>query len=286
MRAVAIICGAMLTLVMGGCSATRLGYNNAPGLMFYWLDSYYDFDSKQSVAMKESLKTLQDWHRKEELPRIGEVLKNLQPAARQDVTPEQVCTLYDYLLLRVQAPLERLAPALATMATTLSPAQMTHIAKEFDKRNQQWREEWLDAPPAQRSERRVKQIVERAETFYGKLSDAQRAQIKVQLDAAGYDPALQYTEILRRQQDSLQTLGRVRSGQLTEPQAAAEMQAMLTRSIVSPDPATRQYAEKIVRQSCVAVAAIHNSSNPGQREKLLQALRSYEADATALMQQR
>jgi hypothetical protein len=276
----------MLALVLGGCSATRLGYNNAPGLMFYWLDSYYDFDSKQSVAMKESLQALQDWHRKEELPRIAQVLKDLQPAARQDVTADQVCKLYDYLLLRVQAPVDRLAPALGAMAATLSPAQMTHIANEFDKRNRQWREEWLDAPPAQRSERRVKQILGRAESFYGNLSDTQRAQIKAQLDAAGYDPALQYTEILRRQQDSLQTLGRIRTGQLSEAQAAVEMQAMLARGIVSPDPAIRRYAEKIARQSCIAVASLHNGSSAAQREKLQQVLQGYEADATALMQQR
>jgi hypothetical protein len=128
--------------------------------------------------------------------------------------------------------------------------------------------------------------VERAESFYGSLNDAQRAQIKAQLDAAGYDPALQYTEILRRQQDSLQTLGRVRSGQFTEAQAAEEVQAMLNRGMVSPDPVARRYVEKVTRQSCIAAATLHNSSGAAQREKLLQMLQNYEADATALIQQR
>jgi Family of unknown function (DUF6279) len=283
MRWTAIIGATSLALALAGCSAARIGYNNAPTLVYYWLDGYLDFDGPQSLALRESLQSLQDWHRKEEVPLIAELLTNLQPSATQNVTPEEVCKLYSYVRDRATAPLERLAPALARVGSSLTAAQLTHLAAQYDKRNTSWREEWLDATPLERTERRLKQVVERAEGFYGNLTDAQRKLLKAQMDAAGFDPVVQYGETVRRQQDSLRTLALIRNGAMSQTQALTEIQNLLARSVTSPDPAYRRYQAQTSQQSCAAVAALHNSSNSAQREKMLEALKSYTADARALM---
>ncbi len=283
MRWFNIIGVTVLSLTLGGCSVARLGYNNAPGLLYYWLDTYFDFDGAQTLAIREKLQALQDWHRKEELPQIADLLKNMQPFASQGVTPEQVCRLYGFVLERAQAPLNYLSPAIASLASTLSQAQITHIQAEFDKRNKQWREEWLDVKPSKQLERRQKQIKEQAEMFYGRLSDAQTAQIKSLLETAGYDPQRQYTETLRRQQDSISVLNLIRTSGLPPAQATTEIQNLFARSFASPDPEYHHYAERARQLSCNTVAQLHNTASTEQREKMLKTLMGYEADARALM---
>ncbi len=274
----------LLALALAGCSANRIVYNQAPTVMYYWLDAYFDFDGPQSFAFKASLKELQAWHRKEELPQLAEVLKNLQPVAGQEVSAAQVCSMWGFMQQRFQAPVNHLAPALAQLALSLKATQIEHIAAEFKKRNQNWREEWLDLSPDQRLKRRSQQIVERSEQFYGKLDDTQREKIRIQLASSGYDPEMLQKEMLRRQQDSLQTLSRARNGQLAPAEAQAEFLALFARAAVSPDTASRQYHEAITQSGCAAVAAVHNSSSPEQRARLIKTLQDYETDARALMQ--
>jgi hypothetical protein len=282
MRWTSIIGASLLALVLSGCSALRTGYNNAPTLTYYWLDGYLDLDSRQSTVLREGLKSLHEWHRKEELPLIAQTLSGLQSAAANAISTNEVCRVYDGLRERATAPMERLAPLMAKLATTMSPAQLAHLATQYEKRNAEWREEWLDPSPAQRNERRSKQLQERAEGFYGDLSDAQRGWIQSQIESGGFDPAVQHRETQRRQQDSLRTLALLRSGTLSEAQALAEMQALIGRSLLSPDASYRRYREQIREATCAAIAGLHNSSTPLQREKMAQTLNAYASDARAL----
>lgn len=283
-RWICIISAAFLSLALSGCSANRMAYTHAPTLLYYWLDSYFDFDGPQSFAFKQGLQELQAWHRKQELPQLAELLKNLQPAATREISSEQVCSLWDFLQQRLQAPAAQLAPALAQLAASLKPAQMQHIEAEFRKRNQKWREEWLERSPAEQLERRNQQIVERSEQFYGRLEQSQREMIRTQMAASGYDPDMLQKEMLRRQQDSLQTLARVRNGQLAPAAAQVELSGLFARAAASPDAALRQYHDAMTQSGCAAVAAVHNSSTPAQKAHLVKTLQTYEADARALMQ--
>ena len=274
----------MSALLLSACSANRLGYQHAPTLIYYWLDSYFDFDGPQGVAVKDSLRELQSWHRREELPLLADLLKNLQAPALQDVSADQICTLWAYVQERLQAPLNPLAPTLATTAASLKPAQLQHIEAEFARRNKKWREEWLDPSATERATNRSRQIIDRTEQFYGRLDDSQRELIRQQVLASGYDPELQQREMLRRQQDSLQTLARLRSGTFSSEKARMEIQDLFARALASPEPAVRQYTASMTRSLCAGVAAVHNSSSAAQRAKLVKTLQTYEADARALMQ--
>jgi hypothetical protein len=279
------IIGAMfLALALAACSTNRLAFNHAPTLVYYWLDSYFDFDGPQSLAFKDNLVKLQAWHRQQELPQLAELLKNLQPVATQDISAEQACTLWDYLQQRLQAPVTQLTPALAQLAASLKPEQMEHIATEFKKRNQKWRAEWLELTPTERVARRAQQIVERSEQFYGRLEDGQRELIRSQVLASGYDPEMAHKEMLRRQLDSLQTLARLHDPAMAADAAQAELRALFARAAQSPDPQSRQYSEGVTRSGCAAVAAVHNGSSAAQRARLVKTLQGYEADARALMQ--
>ena len=273
----------MLLLALTGCGTTRLAYNNAPSLSFWWLDTYFDFDSEQALRMRADLQTAHVWHRKDELPLVAAELANLKARALQNATPEQTCKLAADVQARVSAPLERLVPTIAAIAPSLSDAQLLHLEREFEKRNRSWREDYLDGTPQERIDHRLKQAAERTESFYGRLRPEQISWLRGQIVASDYDANVQYREILRRQQDALLTLRQVRASKSTPVQAQAALMALLERSFASPDASYRQYMARILQQGCSVMTELHNGMSPPQRAKLLDTLQSYDDDLRALM---
>ena len=281
-RAATIIGALLLAVLLVGCSAVRLGYNTAPTLAYWWLDSYFDFDGEQSLRIRADLQAVQDWHRKEELPLLINTLKELQGMASRPITPAEVCGTVASLQTRLQVTLDRFAPAIATLAPTLQSTQIEHVAGEFTKRDKKWREEWLEGTVAERSERRVKQIVDRAETLYGSLDAAQMAIVQAQVQTSSFDGPRNHREMQRRHKDAFQVLNNLRAGKASPEQALADIRGLLDRTLKAPDPAYRQYIDRLTQESCTATAAVHNSSSSRQRAHLQQMLQDYEGDALAL----
>jgi hypothetical protein len=281
------IIGALLAaLALGGCSAVRLGYNNSPTLVYWWLDSYFDFDDAQSLRVRNDLQALQDWHRTTEVPQLAQKLKELQSMAPKQVSSEQVCAIVSGLQTRVQVTLERVTPTISALSPGLQNAQLEHMSQEFDRRNRKWQDDWIAGTAAARSERRVKKMVERAESFYGTLENAQVAVVRAHIANSSFDGPRQFQEMQRRQKDALQVLRKIRSGEISSNQASVQVQGLLERTFKAPDPAYRRYMEQITNESCAAMAALHNASTPEQRTRLVQALQGYESDARALAAQR
>jgi hypothetical protein len=283
---------AIIGLLLGvglfaGCSATRLAYNNAPDLVYWWSDGFFDWNQPQSTLLRNDLDKLQQWHRRQELPGYATTLNALQAAVLKEIQADQVCALTDYLQQRLQAALDRALPTAAALAPSLSAAQLTHLSNALDKRSREWRDEWLDDPPDEREDRRLKKMVARAEQSYGRITTTQRAQLRAQLRASAFDPSLQLQEADRRQQDALQTLRQITDNHATgvgnPTQTKAALQALLSRTLESPDLTFQQYARQVRRQACIAIADFHNRASPEQRRHLQQALQDYEADARALL---
>jgi len=61
---------------------------------------------------------------------------------------------------------------------------------------------------------------------------------------------------------------------------------LLDRTLKAPAADYRRYMEQLTNESCAAMAALHNSSTPQQRTRLLDTLKGYEGDARALADQR
>lgn len=286
-RRMSIISLLGVAVVMGGCSAVRVGYNNAPTVTYWWLDRYFDFDAAQSVRVRADLKALHDWHRVQELPRAAELLRKLRQDTPQDTSPELLCGLYGEVKLRGVVALQRMVPTLAALVPTLQDAQIAHIAQHFDKRNQLWREEWLDGTPAQRAERRAKRMLSRAETFYGSLTPEQVALVPALLGVSGTDAEVLFQERLQRQKDALQTLRTLRDNDTTtQTQREAQLHALLERAVHPTDPLVRQVWARWAGQGCAVAAALHNSSSPAQRQRLVDTLQRYESDVLVLIAQR
>lgn len=275
------IIGALLLVLLAGCSAVRTGYNSAPTLLYWWLDGYVDFSEAQAGAVRADLAALHAWHRREELPAYADLLNRLQQLAGGSVSPELACSFVAQVRQHMQRLNERSADSMARLVPTLQPAQLQRLAQQFEKNNQKWRGEWLDGTPAELLERRLERTVERYEDFYGRLSEAQKTLLRQRLASSGFDARTAWAERLRRQQDMLRIFQEHR-GSDRPAHVKAEVLALLQRNLDSPDPGYRAQFERMLSEGCQTLALLHNSSSAAQRQHLIEKLRGYEADFRAL----
>ena len=273
----------VVSLSLGACSAVKLGYNQLPDLGYWWLDSYFDFNETQTLRLRPEISALLQWHRKEELPKVAAALLKAQAAMPSAMTGPQVCAVFGDLRGLFNNVVQRGLPAASELAPTLTAEQLQRLESKFAKGNDTYNRDYLRGSAAERTDKRLKQAVERAETFYGTLGEAQLAAVRKGLEASGFDAELSNKERLRRQSDALAMLRGLRGQNAAS--ALAALQAYVQRSNASPDPAYRAYALRLTQDSCNAFANTHNSTTPEQRAKAVQVLKGYEADMRSLAAQ-
>ena len=272
----------LAAVLLGACSMVRLGYDQLPSLTYWWVDSYFDLNDAQSVALRRDLDNLRNWHRQQELPKLASLLAELQTQAPQDTTAQRTCQIVDQLKASLQVVLTQAEPGLGTLARQLTPAQLQHLTRQLAKREQSWREEWVQITPTKLTERRTERLIERSESFYGRLSAPQRALLTTSVLANPYDVRLAEAEMLRRHQDLQQTLQAIAQGGDNAAQAQARLHPMLLRLVDSPNPDYRAKLEPFTQANCRTFAELHNSASPAQRQQLVTKLQAYEQDLRAL----
>lgn len=283
---IGVLLGSLLALCLVGCSAVQLSYQNAPELTYWWLDSYLDINDAQSAKLRQSLTRLHAWHRQQELPVYLATLNKLQKTVGADSAPEQVCALYADLRARLLPVFDQLEPIAAALAPGLDNSQLDHLARQLDKRHKKWRHDWLSLSPEQRHAKRVEQLTERAEMFYGRLEEQQLTVLRAGLRATPLDVTLIARESTRRQQDLLQTLRQLQGDKPGSANAKAALRKGFERWLDSPDPAYHDYAQQTTQALCKTFAALHNASTAAQRAHFVQTLQDYRDDVRALMASR
>lgn len=275
-----------VALALSACSAVKLGYNNLNEVAYWWMDAYVDFNNAQSPRVREDLARLHLWHRSTELPRVAELLEGMEKLMPGEIAPPQACGFVTQLRERLGAVLAQGEPAMVTLALGLEPEQLAHLERKYRRNNENYREEWVDLPPAEQREKRFKQVLERSEMVYGKLEEPQRAIVRQQMERSVFDPARNLAERQRRQQDLLQTLRKLAGQPIALPQARQLMREYLERTQASPDATYRRYQEALIEESCRMFSAAHNSTTPTQREGAARRLRAYQRDVRDLAAQR
>ena len=277
------IIGAACVLFLAGCSAVVPAYNNAPFVVHWWLDGYADFDADQSARVKADLAQLHAWHRKEDLPRIALMLQTVRAAVPGELQAEQVCGWYHEGLDYARTLAQRSAPALAATVPGLRLEQTERVRRELAKSAKTWRGKWLDARPSAQIDERLDKALDNVKTWYGSASAAQISLLRSQLEATPYDTAMGWAELQRRHKDIVDTMESVR-GQ-TPQHAQAAIEALLERSLVSPNPAHRTYMEGILSSDCAHLAEFHASTSKAQRQHFADKLAAYVRDVQRLAAQ-
>ena len=272
-----------VAVALGGCSAIKLGYDSMPQVAGWWLDGYVDFSDDQGQRVREDIARLHQWHRREELPKIAALLQQAERMSERDVTVDDVCALVPPLRARIAVIFDRAEPAAVTLALALKPEQLTHLQRKYEKNNREYRKDWVDLPLDELREKQVKQYVERMEMLYGRLEDSQRDLVRKQVERSAFSAQTNLRERQRRQQDILQTLGRLAGQQMSLPDARAAVHQLIERGLQSPDPKYRKYEDALFKQGCRNLASVHQTTTPQQRLSAVRRFRAYQRDLDDLV---
>lgn len=273
----------VLFVALAGCSAIRFAYNQAPDLVYWWLDGYVDFDGEQTPAARQAINQWFEWHRNTQLADYTTLLVKMQDEVQQPTSAAQVCRWWDDIQKRRDLLLDHAALRLAPVALMLQPGQLENIEERYAKTNKDFRKEYLQEDLQDRRKAAQKRVVERSETLYGRVEGAQRELIARQLAGSPFDPQRWYNERRRRQQDVLQTLRQLQASKATVEQAQPALRALGQRLVHSPDESYRRYMAQLTAYNCEFAAQLHNTTTPAQRRTAVGKLKGWEEDLRALV---
>jgi len=274
------LCGVLM--LVSGCSALRIGYSQAPDIVYWWMDGYVDFTSAQTPRVRAALEQWFAWHRRTQLPDYAALLARAQAEVVADTTAARVCEWQVDLVKRARTAYERAAAPATEILLTITPAQIAYLEHRYAKNNAEFRDDYLQADPGKRAAATLKRVVERAETLYGRLDDAQLARISATLARSPFDPEVWLAERKRRQQEALQLLRKLAAGGVTREQAQTGLQAYVDHLENSPQDSYRRYSDRLMEFNCAFAANLHNGTSASQRRAAAATLAGWEGDARAL----
>ena len=275
-----VVCGVLA--LASGCSALRLGYGTAPEIVYWWLDGYVDFDHAQSQKVRDAVARWFAWHRRTQLPDYAALLARARTEVLADTTAARVCEWQADIVARARTALDQAVPDAADLVLTVTPQQIRHIERHYAKKNDDFRDDYVQPDLRKRAEKALDRTIDRAEMLYGHLDEAQRARIAQALARSPFDPELWLAERQQRQQEALQMLRRLTAEGASPDQAQAALRVYVEHLLRSPREAYRRYAARLDEFNCAFAAELHNSTSAAQRRTAARKLAGWEGDLRAL----
>lgn len=269
-------------LWLAACSTgLRVGYNNADTLLAWTFNRYLDLDDSQQALVKARSAQFLAWHRGSQLRDYAALLATARAAVEREVTPAEVLAFNRELNERFARLGEAAAPELAALALTLRQPQIDRLRDKLAENNLEWRKE-AQADRANFREARLRRTVERAESWLGSLTRAQKELLRVQLADRPNDALTWSEEGARRNAEFVALLERIAGERPSQAQATVWLRSFFAQLALPPDPARRAFVEQTREANAELIARLVNSASPAQRAHLARKLAGYEEDATLL----
>jgi hypothetical protein len=193
------LAAACLALLLSGCSATELAYNNADALIRWQVGRYLELKNSQAEEFNARLGVFLTWHRSEALPQYARLAGEAGRRLERGASLADMVWGYDAIRQQAREGLRRAGAESGDFLDRLTPAQIEQIERRFAEDNQKFAIEWLDGTPAEQRARRVKRLTHALEDWLGELSDAQRERVRQFNDAAPLNGEMRDRERRRRQ---------------------------------------------------------------------------------------
>lgn len=279
-RLLSIILAAWL---LQGCSAVRLSYNNADGLVRWWIDQYAELSAVQEELVRERLVRIQAWHRKSQLPDYVDLTRRARNLVAGQPSAADALAMLDGVIRAATTLAEQVAPDVADLLLTLTPDQIEHMADRFKRKNGDFAKEIQLAGDA-RAQRKAhfKRVLERGEYWFGDFSDEQQAALRKLIDAQPPGARFWYDERLRRQREWLDLMRLVQREHPPRDRVMQLLREYVARFDMPRDPARLPQARALRRDSAELYVAIQTMTSPSQRAHGQHKLGDLINDFTAL----
>lgn len=239
-RLVRLLLVLVLLNLLGSCSTARLGYSNADTLAYWWLDGYVDFSSSQKTKVKQDIAQLLSWHRTTQLPLYAQALTQMQSKLMANSGPAEIEASFQQIEQFSQTVLLKALPELTDFALAMDASQKAHLARKFEKNNEDFRDKYLDLTPEKQAKARFKKVVKQADDWLGSVSRTQEAIIANYLDKHPPNYTQWLDDSMARQRAVLQLLTQIQNGKPSRELA----QAMIQRAILANFEPAEQTAQR------------------------------------------
>ena len=163
-----------VALVTGGCSFTRLGYQNMEWLVSWKLNDYVSLDREQKRWLRSEISDLHAWHCEAELPRYTTLLAGVRDDLLAD-RPDSAALQERFEGIQAEATrtLRKITPTLVILAASLSDEQVEELASNLAKQQLEHREEYTKPDLVTQNRERSKRMQKRMRRWLGPLEARQ-----------------------------------------------------------------------------------------------------------------
>jgi hypothetical protein len=269
-------------LIVSACSSIQFGYNNAPSLLQYQMDSYLDLSDRQEEILAQELSTLQSWHRQQALPDYAAMLRLWAQdlSVKQAFSVDDILQKQDLLQTALLALGQESAVRLAPLVLTLNPEQKDRLRERFDDSNRDYARENQLSTKKMDVERR-KRFVKQYERWLGDLTRDQMQTLDQWLLSQPNNSQLWGQERIARQEALLSLLVQAKENGSAQQAAVAlhDYFQSLSRYRIAELQSQREG-----RQTALArlTANLLNQMTQAQRKALQSKLLGYAQDFETL----
>lgn len=266
-------------VLLPGCSAVRVAYNQADTILSWMAHDYFDLDALQKQEFNTRLDPLLTWHRHEQLPDYARFLGDIKQRTHRPATRDDALWLIDGAKSRFRVMASKGTQDATDLLATLTPDNIAALQKQFDKVNKKFASEYkLNGTQEERRRARLERTVKRIREWTGPLSPAQEARITALNDAIPYTDHLRHQDRQRRQKEFLAML----STRGNKADFARTLRPWLADWEGGRSPELHAALNDAYEKRITLYLDVANSLTPLQRTHLQQKLQSYIDDLNAL----
>lgn len=216
-KTIKVLCMTAVIVIVAACSSISFGYNYSPTLVYFWVNDYVNFDSKQSAAFKQDLDKLLVWHRKTQLMDYAQLLSITQrQLATGETKPEELKRIYKELTTRFEVLANKSVPYLVVLAMSMKPEQFVRMEKKFTSSNETFRKKFVNVSTEKQQELRFKRLMDEFEEWFGSSSKEQEAVLRKASDARPLNNKFFLEECILRQKKILSALRKIHDEKLSK----------------------------------------------------------------------
>lgn len=265
-------------ILLSGCSAMRMAYDNADTFLRWRLTSYLDVHGEDSDQLDDAIDAFLGWHRVEALPRYAGIADDAATRLTRGLSREDLVWGYDSLVAQARESLRVAAGKLAPLLDRLDEEQIRHMENRFAEDNRKFAREYLRGSEKERRQKRVERNIERMEEWVGRLSEEQVQRVQQYSERAPLFDQHRDRERKRLQAELLPVV-RAHEAQKRLPELAANWDR-------GRDAEYRTANAALLQEYYAMVLDIDRMLSAQQRARAVARMRAFAEDFTALASRR
>lgn len=268
----------MIVGLIGGCSSTRLLYDNAPWLVRGQIDDYFSITSKQEQQLDRDIELFFEWHRHRELPEYANVISNFKRQFADGLTRDELTQVFDQLVAARIRFTEASLPSASQFLASINNTQLENFDREFRQKIAEDRER-SELPIEQRMQENYDRLLDSLEDWFGDLDEKQQQDLRLISDARP-DNYAQWLDYRERRHQSLVALLR------EKPEAAAIKTYLHNQYVKTLQQDSNHLRNTSRRYWMSAILRIDQIFTPAQRQRAMRKLDDYRQDFIHLSEQK